>query len=171
MTCPDFLTDDKLVLTFDGFKDDRAPGETFATAYGVTEMTWAWAIGQGVVEDKPIDQATADDCETVRKVLFWNAAHCGQLPAPVALMVYNDSVLTGCGHAVKLLQRLVGVDPDGDVGALTLAAVNRIAPLALVDKLVVADETYLAALAKAPLYLKGWERREDYMAQHAKAMV
>jgi lysozyme family protein len=171
VTCPDFLTDDKLVLTFDGFKDDRAPGETFATAYGVTEMTWTWAIGQGVVEDKPIDQATAEDCETVRKVLFWNSAHCGQLPAPVALMVYNDSVLCGVGHAVRLLQRVCGVADDGDVGPATLGAVGSIDRMVLVDRLVAADDTYLAALAKAPLYLKGWERREDYMAQHAKAMV
>jgi lysozyme family protein len=166
----DFAACDKLVLVYDGFKDDRAPGETFATAYGVTEYTWRWAIEQGIVPNIPLDQATAEHCIAVRHA-FWNMMRCSSYPPGVGLMVYNDGVLCGMGHATRLLQRVVGVDADGIIGKLTIGAVAAMDPGKLVDLLAQADDEYFESLANAPLYLKGWERREEFMRQKAHAMI
>ena len=151
------------VYRFDGFKDDRAPGENFATVYGVTENTWRYAISQGVVEDKDISQATQDDCSSVIRALYWNVIHGSQLPPGVNLMVFNDAVLCGAGHAVRLLQRVVGAAEDGVVGPDTIRRAGSYGDKLLIDRLHDGDIEYLQSLQNAPLYINGWRRREDTM--------
>lgn len=159
-----------LCWQFDGLKDDRAQGEQFATSYGVTEMTWQMAEDQGIV-DHDIETATKADCANILRVMYWNATHCPSLWPGVNLMVFNDSMVTGVGHTAKLLQRLVGAEQDGVIGPNTLRLANAMHAVDLIEKLRVADETYYAALAKAPLFLKGWTRREEFMAAQAKLMA
>lgn len=160
-----------LVFQFDGYKDDKAPGESFATVYGVTAATWAGAVSDGLVANKPVEQATLDDCVGIIRTKYWNAIRASQMPPGVGLMVFNDSVLCGGGHEVRLLQRILGCrDVDGVVGPETLRKAGSYGDKALIDALHDADEEYLASLANAPLYLKGWERREDAMRDAAYRM-
>lgn len=163
MTPCTFETCDGFVLQFDGVRDDSAPGENFATSYGITAMTWAWAIGQGVVADKPLAAGTVGEFEAIRRALFWNPLRCAQLPAGVALMVYNDGVLCGVGHEASLLARVIGstAPPTSVIGPDIMRKANSFGDKALIDALAKADETYLASLAKAPLFLSGWTRREE----------
>ncbi len=160
-----------IIYQFDGFKDDRAPGETFATAYGVTQTSWNQGIEQGLVPNKPIEQATQDDCTTIIRVNFWNASHASQLPPGVNLMVFNDAVLCGVGHATRLLQRILGVPADGIVGPITIRAASAFGDKRLIDAIHDGDDEYFAALKNAPLYLKGWTRREDVMQAAAYKMT
>lgn len=161
-----------LVFQFDGFKNDQAPGEQFATAYGVTEASWGDAVREGLVTDKPIEQATLNDCVGIIRVNYWNAIHASQLPPGVGLVVFSDAVLCGKGHEVMLLQRIVGcLDIDGAVGPETLRLSGSYGDKALIDALHDADDKFFESLAKAPLYLKGWERREDVMRAAAYAML
>lgn len=152
--------------TFDGFKNDQAPGENFLTAYGVTQGTWDEAIAQGIIKDKSIGQASQEDCQTILHVNFWNALRCEEMPAGVDLMLFNDGSLSGVGHTARLLQRCVGLagdDVDGVIGPMTMQAVRAHNPGVLIKRIADADDAYLGALAKAPLYLKGWLRREAFM--------
>lgn len=151
---------------FDGFKNDQAPGENFLTAYGVTQSSWDQAIEQGVIRDKSLGQASQEDCKAILHVNFWNALRCEEMPAGVDLMLFNDGSLSGVGHTARLLQRVVGFtgdDVDGVIGPATMRAVLARGSSALIDAIVRADDQYLASLAKAPLYLKGWMRRELFM--------
>jgi lysozyme family protein len=159
------------VFQFDGFKDDRAPGESFATTYGVTEYTWGDAINEGLVENKPISQATRDDCVTILRVKYWNAIHASQLPAGVNLMVFNDATLCGVGHAVALLQRILRTRPTRAVDADTIQLAGSFGDRALIDAIHDGDDAYFETLRNAPKYLGGWERREDVMRAHAYQMA
>lgn len=159
-----------LCWQFDGLKNDRAQGEQFATSYGVTEMTWNSAEDQGLV-NHDIDTATKDDCANILHALYWNTCKCSSLSPGVNLMVFNDSMVCGTGHTTKLLQRVVGAAQDGVVGPETLRLANSFHAVDLIEKLRVADEIYYAALAKAPLFLKGWTRREEFMAGQARLMA
>lgn len=159
-----------LVMKFDGLRQDAAVGEKFATSYGVTAMTWAEAQRQGIVT-YGIEHATLQDCQNILKVMYYNAASCGSLNPGVNLMVFNDAMVCGVGHAVKLLQRVVGAVPDGVVGPTTLRLANSVDVGDLIDDLRQADEEYYASLAKADLFLRGWTRREEFMAQQANLMA
>lgn len=156
-----------LVWQFDGIKDDSAPGETFSTRYGVTEMTYADALRHGWVKND-FRHATVDDCKAILWHLCWLASNCETLPKGVDLMVFNDTMLTGGGHALGLLSRIVGATDTGP-GLFVLA--QKMKPDTLVDKIADGDEEYFKTLRNAPLYIKGWTRREEFMKQHAHAMM
>ena len=145
----------------DGQEDDAAPGEHFETKWGVTQATWDLAVAHGVVTGT-LDDATRDDCAKVFRALYWNAINADHLPAGVDLMVFNDAVVCGVGHAAKLLQRIVGTVPDGAIGMKTIDAVFDFGRNSkrLIDALAAADKAYYASLLKAPLFLTGWDRRE-----------
>ena len=130
----------KVVLDFvwrpenDGARRDAAPGETFNTVRGVTEMTWSGAQQNKIV---PAD-ATLDDATDAQlaAVLHWC---CWQLPGAVkladrglgalAIVVANMAMAAGPGTAVKMLQQTVGngLKADGGFGPNTLAAVTKAA--------------------------------------------
>ena len=158
------------VWTFDGLRDDRATGEKFATSYGVTEMTWRMAQRAGVVKG-PIANATKAQCEAVLRALYWNHCQCAALPIGVDLMVFNDAVLTGPSRSIGLLQRCVDVDDDGWIGPVTLQAVKALQPEILIKRIHDADDKYLASLHNSELFLKGWDRREDFMRTTALKMI
>jgi lysozyme family protein len=159
------------IWRYDGFKDDHAPGEKFATTYGVTQMTWNYAVEHGVVASKDVGLATEADCEKIYRALYWQTCRCDELPSGVDLMVFNDACLSGVGHTIALVQRLVGVDDDGVLGPLSMAAIGAVPPSDMIGRMRRADKTYLTGLRNAPRFLTGWTRREDEMAAQALAMV
>ena len=143
----------------DGQAKDSAPGEHFTTKWGVTQMTWDMAVDHGIVSGD-LDDATQADCATVLHVFFWNALNGDNLPPGVDLMVFNDAMVCGAGHAARLLQRIIGTVVDGMIGRNTIDAVNSFGDRKLIDSLTIADEEYFAALKNAPMFLAGWDRRE-----------
>lgn len=146
--------------TNDGARRDNAPGETFNTVRGITQMTWDAAARDGIVAGD-LQDATDAQLTAIYQANYWNALRCNELPAGVDVMVANDAVLAGPGHAARLLQRCVGVAEDGAIGPETLRGVWRVGTAPLIDKLHDADDAFFASLAKAPLFLGGWTRRED----------
>lgn len=150
------------VWQFDGQKNDAAPTENFATDYGVTQYTWGTAQQRGMIpSNKPISQATKADCEKILQVMFYQDLGCDKMQAGVDLVVFNDGMGCGVEHAAKLVQRLVHVTEDGVIGPETLSAIEAMGAKRFIDAMHDADETYFAALKNAPIYLKGWDRRED----------
>lgn len=162
-----------IALQFDDTKDDRAAGEAFATSYGVTEFSWASAITDGLVANKPLSEATRDDCIGIIRANYFNRCRISALPAGPSLLVFHDALLSGAGHAAGLLNRIVGASSGNAVGSDTIRLANSYAggPRALIDALYVADNAFLAALKNAPLYLNGWRRAEDVMRAAAYQML
>lgn len=52
---------------------------------------------------------------------YWKVLRCGSLPWPLALFVFDCGVNQGNQVAAKLLQKVLGVTVDGDLGKVTLA--------------------------------------------------
>jgi lysozyme family protein len=143
----------------DGHRNDRAPGESFATAWGITQMTWDGAVASGIVSG-PLADATLEQCKAIYRADYWNPLHCDALNPGVAFVLFNDATLSGVDAAARLLQRVVGATEDGVIGPQTLRLANAMPATELIDRLTVADEKYLAALRNAPLFIRGWDRRE-----------
>lgn len=156
--------------TFDGVKLDAAPGEKFATSYGVTRMSWDDAVDEGLVSGD-MNSAPVSDFAKILEANYWDRNNCNQLPAGIDLMVFNDATLSGDDHAAKLLQRLVGTIPDGMIGPHTIVEVKAMEPSVLVLMIARADIAFLSALRNASLYINGWKRREFYMQTEALKMI
>jgi len=152
----------------DGHRNDRAPGEAFATAWGVTQMTWDDAVARGIVSGSLAD-ATRAQCEAIYRADYWDPLRCDALNPGVSFVLFNDAVLSGVDAAVRLLQRSIGAAEDGVVGPQTLHMANAMPAAQLIDRLTVADEKYLASLRNAPMFIRGWDRRE--LACQAEALT
>jgi lysozyme family protein len=156
----DFPFCNNVIMQFDGFKNDSAPGETFKTSYAITEYTYQTAFAQGVVT-VPFADLTRADADNILRVLFWQAAGCDRMPSGPNMMVYHCATGCGVGHAVRLAQRIVGVAQDACWGPDSEAALTRMGVKPFIDAMFVADDEYFASLAKAALYLRGWEHGEE----------
>lgn len=82
----------------------------------------------------------------------------------VKAMLYEYGVNAGTDKAVKILQEIVGVHPDGDIGSITNAAINAMDLSTLVDKYTIAKIEMYTSLAnsnsrKYDIYLRGWLNR------------
>src|SRR5215469_5813228 len=141
----------------DGHQDDRAPGESFATAWGITQETWDEAVADGIVSGA-LTGATRAQCEAIYRANYWDPLHCDSLNPGVAFVLFNDAVMSGLYAAATLLQRMVGATEDGIIGPQTLRLANAMPPAQLIDRLTVADEKYLASLRNAPMFIRGWDR-------------
>jgi len=142
----------------DGHQNDRAPGESFATAWGITQMTWDDAVARGIVSGS-LANATREQCKAIYRANYWEPLHCDALNPGVAFVLFNDGVLSGVDAATRLLQRSVGANEDGVIGPQTLRMANAMPAPQLIDKLTAADERYLASLRNAPMFIRGWDRR------------
>jgi len=128
--------------------DPRDPGGE--TKYGITKR------------DHPtmdIANLTIDDAKNTYLEGYWRPAHCGDLPWPLSLYVFDAAVNQGVGTAIKLLQKSLGTVQDGLMGRNTLTAIAK------------ADQRELCALYLADralryngtrnfdVYGRGWLRR------------
>ena len=128
------------VLVFEG--TSYTPGDVAAgdppTKFGITNIELgAWRkLGRAATPDetKAMDEAEARAIYRANYIVgpgFDQIAH----PA-VSQMVIDYGVNSGVGTSAMCLQRAVGVETDGKVGPVTLAAVNAADPSTLLQKLV-----------------------------------
>jgi lysozyme family protein len=154
---------------YDGLREDRAPGETFDTCKGVTEMLRAEAERRGIAPaGVALQDLTDAQLATILHWECWQPIQGDLLSmhgAPgVAFMLGNMAAMSGAGRAVQLAQRkLGGLEVDGALGEKTSGAIlNAVAKgVDLVQQLADADDAYFAQCRQANLFLHGWEIRID----------
>ncbi|MBF0549731.1 MAG: hypothetical protein HQK60_04275 [Deltaproteobacteria bacterium] len=161
------------------FSDDPAdPGG--ATKYGIS-LRFLRGEGQagdidhnGDVDAADIRALTEDQAAEFYRKEFWDKCRCDELPAPLAMVVFDTAVNVGASKAVKLLQTELNshfasnplLSVDGGMGKNTISAVIQSNKKTSPDKLALG---YLnrrlrlyGDLAKAPArakYLRGWTSR------------
>lgn len=102
---------------------------------------------------------------------FWFPSHCDKLPAGVDLIVFDLAVNSGPGRARRFLQEAVGAEPDGVIGAKTLAAVAALPPREVILRLRNRRERFYKGLSTFATFGKGWMRRLSEVAVAADRMA
>jgi lysozyme family protein len=81
--------------------------------------------------------------------------------------LFNLACGVGPGRAIMLLQQTVGAKQDGVFGPITMVAVSRHDPDALIDEMTASARAYFATRPTAAEFLNGWDRRADDCAVFA----
>ena len=150
----DFTDALRVVLAFEGGYSHRASDPE--TNFGITRAT-ARAHGYyGKMRNIPMTLV-----ERIYRQSYWDACCCDELPEPLRLVVFDAAVNSGVGQSIKWLQATLGVEPDGRIGPLTMAAVNQKDALQVAQALLLRRERFLRSLRKWQEYGKGWQRRLD----------
>lgn len=145
-----------------GYSDNPAdPGGK--TMWGVTEKVARAKGYQGDMHELP--QSFAKDA--VYRPDYWTAVRADELPDSVRFDVFDAAVNHGATQAAKWLQRAVGANPDGVIGAQTVAAARAAGPL-----IAAAFNGYrlqfYTDLGTWPTFGKGWARRVASNLQNLK---
>jgi lysozyme family protein len=144
---------DKLIGHEGGYSNNPADtgGETM---FGITKAV-ALANGYaGSMRELPL--ATA---KQIYKQAYWDTVRSDELPDAIRFDVFDASVNSGPGQAIRFLQRATGVAEDGRLGPLTIRAVKAMDPQ-LLDKRVSGYRLrFMAELKVWPTFARGWASR------------
>ena len=120
--------------------------------YGITKRVALEHGYTGDMHDLPLDTAKG-----IAKSEYWDRYQCDQFDGWIGFNVF-DAAYNG-GPAAHWLQQAAGVNPDGVIGAQTIAAVRASDPEKIVMRFDAYRLRYLASLPAWPTFGKGWANR------------
>lgn len=120
-----------------------------------------WGISAEAYPQLDIGSLTRDDAVLIYWRDYWAKMKGDLLPPRVALVVFDAAVNQGVDAAAKMLQRVLGVVIDGDIGPVTLtAARGKEQDDVVVEFLGVRAMRYASGdQAKFKRYGRGWMNR------------
>ncbi|MCA8882232.1 MAG: glycoside hydrolase family 108 protein [Rhodobacteraceae bacterium] len=148
---------DIIFMNEGGFADHpEDPGG--ATNMGITHKTLAaWRGAPVTVED--VRNLTRDEAGEIYRANYWNALNCDGLPAGVDLVVFDFGVNAGVRRAAKLLQKVVFVEQDGQIGQITLGAARALEPEHVINSFSDGRMEHYRSLPHWDTFKGGWTRR------------
>ncbi|HWK38875.1 MAG TPA: TIGR02594 family protein, partial [Hyphomicrobium sp.] len=159
-----------------GYTDDpHDPGGP--TNRGVTLATYAaW-------KRKPLTAQTREALkaelrripdDVVREIYFqryWAPAFCAEMAPALAFFHFDASVNHGVTGAMRLLQRAVGTDADGEIGPNTRAAIARLSTEEILRRYAEVRRERYRALPHFWRFGRGWLARVDKTLSRARVLV
>ena len=106
-----------------------------------------------------IKNLTKDAAIAIYKSDYWDAVCGGDLPAKIAIAVFDAAINQGNGAAKRLLQKAAGTTADGIIGPQTLSAVTQANEEALLIQFLSWRLRRYAHTANSATYMRGWSAR------------
>jgi len=147
--------------------DVHDPGH--ATMHGITLATFR-QYHPGASKDD-LRRISDADVQHIYRTGYWDPIKGDDLPGGVDLATFDFSVNSGHARAAKYLQRLCGVVPDGVIGPITLAAVQRADAKTMINLLCDRRLEFLKDLPTWRYFGKGWSGRVSRIREAALALV
>lgn len=137
-----------------------------ATNMGVTIGTYeAYCRKKGYPRPtiERLKNLTKEDWEKIFKTMYWDRWKADGITSQPVANIVVDWVWASGVHGIKRPQKLLGVAPDGLVGAKTIAAINAADPRKLFDAIKADRAKFIDEICKArpknEKYRKGWMNR------------
>ena len=177
MNCDFTAALDHILKSEGGFQDDprdegnKLPdGRRGCTNLGVTQAVWEAYVGHKV-STADMNALTPAKVAPLYKHKYWDVVHGDDLPSGVDYIVFDFAINAGAGRAIKILQTVVGVLPDGSVGPKTILAVGAMGSKAVIQEYTIAKEAFYRSLRSFSIYGKGWLARTSAVDATAKTLI
>jgi lysozyme family protein len=145
-----------------------------ATMKGVTLKTYSAHLGRQVTVEE-LKAIPEEHLLAIYGQGYWDKCRCDDLPSGLDVCVFDWAVNSGPRRAVRALQELAGVTPDGDMGPKTLAAVASwwayYGPKTCIAMYQNERMEYLEDLPTFKVFGNGWTKRVIDMEQFAQTLV
>lgn len=149
----------------------RDPGGM--TNLGVTRRVWEAWTGRKATEAE-MRGLTRDMVAPLYRKNYWDKVKARDLPPGLDLHVFDFAVNAGPARAVRYLQMMVGTNPDGKIGPLTIKALSNYIDLYGTRKAILRyaelREEYYRQLRTFNTFGKGWLRRVREVTDAALGM-
>ena len=160
----------RLTLGFEGGYCNHPSDPGGMTNHGVTKRTWEDWTGESV-DEQCMRELSVEEVTPLYRGRYWNKVWGDDLPAGLDYCVFDCAVNSGPKQAIIFLQRVVGVDDDGVIGKLTMAAVNREKAVDLIEDYCDLRLRFLEKLKAYPVFGKGWTKRVNAVEDYAKKNI
>lgn len=145
-----------------------------ATNLGITIGTLSGWLGRKATKAE-VKGLTVDKVKPIYRRNYWDKVRADDLPSGVDFATYDFAVNSGPARAAIYLQNIVGTAPDGEIGPLTLKAVeayaDRFGARQLINELCSQRLAFLERLSTWPTFGKGWGRRAQEVRELALQMA
>ncbi len=166
------------VLRHEGGYVDHPADPGGATNLGITHKTLArwrrispwWKLPKSEVQALQRPEAAR-----IYRASYWDRCRLSQLPPGLDLALFDFAVNSGPDRAIRTLQAELGVAADGQIGPLTLDAVERQASRKglgpMIEALCDRRLGFLRRLPTFPTFGRGWTARVAGIRAAALAMA
>ena len=124
---------------------------------------------------KDMKDLTVEDVAPIYKKNYWDKLKGDDLPGGLDLCVFDFGVNAGPGRAAKYLQSMIGTTPDGGIGPMTLAALQKYVDenglVESIEEYQKRRQEYYEKLSTFATFGRGWTRRVDETTELAKKLI
>jgi len=142
-----------------------------ATNMGITHKTLARWLEKPSVTVEEVRDLDPDTAREIYRNWFWNALNCDQLPLGVDLVTFDFGVNAGPSRSARVLQDVLAVKADGQVGPVTIGAARQADPRDLITRFSDARLKYYQGLDDFQHFGRGWTRRTTDVRDAALALL
>jgi len=164
-----------VTLRFEGGYANHPNDPGGATMRGVTQATYDAFRRQHGKDVRDVRGITDAEVELIYHAHYWVPAKCDALPWPASMCHFDAAVNHGVAGAAKILQRAVGVTPDGIIGPKTLAAVGATPMPLLCGRLLFERLDYYERITFAnrrlAVFLLAWLSRVNALRDQVRATL
>lgn len=128
------------------------------TNWGITiiDARKYWKRDATAADVKAMPLAVA---KRIYKQKYWDAMRCTELPAGVDYAIFDYGVNSGNSRAIKVLERILGLPPDGRPDDKLVAAAAEYDERELVAAICDERLRFLKGLKTWPVFGRGWGKR------------
>lgn len=161
----------KLVLNSEGGNDDDKDDKGGRTGQGITQAEYTEWLKANGKPNADVFNMSAADRDQIYYDSYWLKVSGDSLPLPVAYAMFDAGVLSGVGYSRKLGQRVCGVKQDGQLGPISIAALNAVDKVTFINRFCDLRREYLASRSTAWKFGVGWKARQDRVQKQALGMI
>lgn len=166
----------KWLLEHEGGFVDHPDDPGGMTNKGITADTYGRWLSEVMDVDATLSENTMRNIpdvhvEAIYRQEYWNKINGDKLPSGLDWAVFDWAVNSGPGRSARALQRIVGVKADGDIGPMTMAAVNKYDAAMLIDDMYYRRQSFYERLKTFETFGNGWTRRNDETREQAHSLA
>lgn len=158
------------VLVYEGGYVNHPHDPGGATNKGITQHVYnSWRKSKGL-PTRDVKNIPMSEVVLIYKQNYWDKIKGDDLPEGLDLALFDFAVNSGVGRAIKYIQQIVGVNPDGVMGPVTLRAIEDSKEDLILE---VCNERmrFLKGLSTWHYFGKGWSNRVASVVSKSKRMV
>lgn len=160
-----------LTLRFEGGLSDHPDDPGGRTMKGVTQKVYdRWLAKRGKPQ-KDVAKITDDEVEEIYRLQYWRLVAGDDLPEGIDAAVFDYAVNSGAGRAIQELQRVLGIRPDGNPGAVTIDAAMAADAEDVIVALCANRLAFMQRLKTWSTFGRGWSRRVNAVREACLDMI
>lgn len=166
------------VLRFEGGFVDHPRDPGGATKFGITRRTlasWRQVSPWWKLPKTAVKRLGRVETSKIYYSRYWKTCGAQFFPDAIGFAVFDFAVNSGPPRAIKQLQRLLKIKPDGTVGSVTRAAVStycaKRSEKSLVQRYVERRHGFLKKLSTYAVFGRGWRNRLKQFLVAARPMM